>query len=105
MPRIRAKQLPDADIITEAEAKSGNVNLNPVKVKQLVYDSSIDPAGAAIGTRYAMNGSPSLHANFGSPTFAADDILIKNDSGNWVVEYDSSVEGDGAVCWITDDNG
>ncbi len=105
MPRIRAKQLPDSDIITEAEAKSGEVNVNPVKVKKLVFDNTVDPGNDAIGTRYAMYGGPTLNGNFSNPTFDNDDILIKNDSGNWVVDYDSSVEGDGAVCWITNDNG
>jgi hypothetical protein len=43
MPRIRAKQLPDSDIVTEAEAKLGDINTNPVRVKSIVRDASTDP--------------------------------------------------------------
>jgi len=64
-------------------------------------DSSLDPgASPATGARYIITNAASLHANFGTISGLQDNDIVEYDGSQWVVAYDVSVKGEGALVWV-----
>lgn len=63
-------------------------------------DNTLDPgATPATGDRYIINDSANLHANFGAITGVEDGDIVQYDGAAFVVAYDVSVKGEGALVW------
>lgn len=63
-------------------------------------DNTLDPgATPATGARYLITDSANLHANFGTITGVADDDIVQFNGTDFVVAYDVSVAGSGALVW------
>ena len=63
-------------------------------------DNTLDPtATPATGARYLITDSANLHANFGTIAGLGDDDIVQYDGANFVVAYDVSVQGSGALVW------
>lgn len=60
---------------------------------------------AAIGQRYILaSNTSSLHSNWGTITGVDDNDIVQYDGSNWVVAYDVSAQGEGALVWQRNDN-
>lgn len=74
-------------------------------VLDIQTDNTLDPgASPTTGDRYLITNAASLHANFGTITGIADDDIAEYDGANFVVAYDVSVEGEGALVWDRNSN-
>ena len=63
-------------------------------------DATLDPgATPAEGDRYIIGDSAALNANFGTITGVANGDIVEYDSTEFVVIYDVSVQGEGALTW------
>lgn len=64
-------------------------------------DATLDPGvSPATGARYVIEDSAALHANFGSITGVGDDDIVEYDGTDFVVVWDSSVQGEVGFCWV-----
>ncbi|MCS7318164.1 MAG: hypothetical protein NZZ41_07680, partial [Candidatus Dojkabacteria bacterium] len=55
---------------------------------------------AAIGQRYILTANTSsLHSSWGTISGVQDNDIVEFNGTNWVVAYDVSVQGPGALCW------
>lgn len=60
---------------------------------------------AATGQRYILaSNTGSLHANWGTITGVGDNDIVQYNGSAWIVAYDVSVLGEGALVWNRDDN-
>ena len=60
---------------------------------------------AASGQRYILaSNTGSLHANWGTITGVGDGDIVQYNGSAWVVAYDVSVQGEGALVWNRDQN-
>ena len=67
-------------------------------VLDIQVDASLDPgASPTLGDRYILTDTGNLHANFGSISGVQDDDIVEYNGSAFVVAYDVSVEGEGAV--------
>lgn len=74
-------------------------------VLDIQVDTTLDPgASPTTGDRYILVDSGNLHANFGSITGVGDNDIVEYDGSDFVVAYDVSVEGEGALVWDRDSN-
>ena len=65
-------------------------------------DATLDPgASPATGDRYIITDSTNLNANFGTIVNLGDNDIVEYDGTSFVVDYDVSVEGAGALTWNT----
>jgi len=63
-------------------------------------DATLDPgASPTVGDRYIITVAGSLHANFGSISGLANNDIVEYNTGGFVVAYDMSVKGEGAIVW------
>jgi hypothetical protein len=63
-------------------------------------DNTLDPgATPATGARFVVTDSANLHANFGTITGVGDNDIVEYNGTAWVITYDVSVKGEGAICW------
>lgn len=63
-------------------------------------DSTLDPGSSpSEGDRYIITNSADLHTNFGTVTDLADNDIVEYKNSEFVVAYDISVKGEGAVAW------
>ncbi len=68
-------------------------------------DASLDPgASPTTGDRYIITNSGTLHTNFGTITGVEDDDIVQYDGADFVVSYDVSAEGEGALVWDQSEN-
>lgn len=75
-------------------------------VIEVQTDAVLDPgATPTTGDRYIITASGTLHANFGTITGVGDDDIVEYDGADFVVVYDVSAEGAGAIAWSTNDAG
>lgn len=64
-------------------------------------DASLDPgASPTTGARYIITNAANLHANFGTISGLQDNDIVEYDGSQWVVAYDVSVQGEGALAWV-----
>jgi hypothetical protein len=74
-------------------------------VLDVQIDATLDPgASPTTGDRYIITNSASLNANFGTITGVADGDIVEYDGANFVVQYDVSVQGEGALAWDRNSN-
>ena len=74
-------------------------------VLDIQVDATLDPgASPTLGDRYLITNSAALHANFGTITGVGDDDIVQFDGADFVVSYDVSVQGEGALVWDQDSN-
>lgn len=60
---------------------------------------------AALGQRYILaSNTGTLDPAWGTITGVGDNDIVQYDGVNWVVAYDVSVQGEGALVWNRDDN-
>ena len=94
------------DAATKAYVDSAIAGLDfQADVLDVQVDNTLDPgASPTTGDRYIITNSASLHANFGTITGVGDNDIVEYDGANFVVVYDVSVEGSGAIAWSTADS-
>ncbi|OQW46493.1 MAG: hypothetical protein A4S09_16380 [Proteobacteria bacterium SG_bin7] len=79
-------------------------------INALVADASTTSPGtglpaAATGQRYILeSGTGSLHAGWGSISGVGNNDIVEYNGTAWVVAYDVSVLGEGALVWNRDQN-
>lgn len=72
-------------------------------VLDIQVDNTLDPgATPTTGDRYIVADVANLHANFGTITGVGDDDIVQYDGTNFVVVFDVSVAGIGAMVWDID---
>lgn len=72
-------------------------------VLDIQTDATLDPgASPTQGDRYIITDSGALHANFGTITGVGDNDIVGFNGSNFVVSYDVSTEGEGALVWDRD---
>ena len=70
-------------------------------VEDVQVDATLDPGtNPATGTRYIITNSTNLHTNFGTISGLGDNDIVEYDGTSWVVAYDVSVQGEGALVWV-----
>lgn len=68
-------------------------------------DNTLDPgASPAEGDRYIINDAGNLNANFGVIAGLEDDDIVEYRDGAFIVFWDASVNGEGALSWNEADN-
>lgn len=66
-------------------------------------DATLDPgASPTLGDRYIITDAGALHANFGSIAGLEDNDIVQFDGSEFIVAYDVSVQGEGALVWNRD---
>jgi hypothetical protein len=79
-------------------------------IDDLVADASTTAPGAglpaaATGQRYILqSGTSSLATGWGTISGVGDNDIVEYNGSAWVVAYDVSVQGEGALVWNRDDN-
>jgi len=79
-------------------------------INDLVSDASTTAPGAglpaaATGQRYILeSGTGSLAAGWGTISGVGDNDIVEYNGTAWVVSYDVSVQGEGALVWNRDEN-
>lgn len=69
-------------------------------VLDVQVDGTLDPgATPSTGDRYVITNAADLHVHFGAIAGLADNDIVQFDGTAFVVEYDVSVEGEGALAW------
>lgn len=98
------------DAVNKAQLDAAIAGLDFQKdVDDLVADANTTAPGtglpaAALGQRYILESNTgSLHAGWGTIAGVGDSDIVEYDGSDWVVAYDVSVEGDGAIAWSIDD--
>lgn len=93
------------DAATKAYVDSALAGLDfQPDVIEVQEDATLDPGAApTTGDRYILNDTGALHANFGTITGVGDGDIVEYDGADFVVVYDVSVEGSGAIAWSTND--
>lgn len=67
-------------------------------VLDVQVDADLDPALTA-GARYIITNAAALHANFGTIADVANGDIVQYDGEAFVVSYDVSERGTGAIAW------
>jgi len=100
-----ATDLWSADKIgTEIDNALAGLDFQP-DVLDIQTDATLDPgATPSTGDRYIISASATLHANFGTITGIGDDDIVEYNGSAFVVAYDISAEGEGALTWDQDSN-
>jgi len=63
-------------------------------------DTVLDPgAEPTVGDRYIIGDAAALNANFGTISGAENGDIVEYDGTEFVVVYDASVQGEGALAW------
>lgn len=63
-------------------------------------DATLDPgATPTAGDRYVITNAAALHANFGTISGVADNDIVEHDGSAFIVAYDVSAKGEGALAW------
>lgn len=69
-------------------------------VLDVQVDATLDPGAApAVGDRYIITDAGNLHAHFGTIAGVANNDIVEFDGSAFVVEYDVSSAGPGALAW------
>jgi hypothetical protein len=96
-----APTINSVEIATQAYVDSAVTGLDfQADVLDKQVDGTLDPgATPTTGDRYIVTDTGTLHANFGTITGVGDNDIVEYDGANFVVAYDVSVEGEGAITW------
>lgn len=89
---------------SEIDAAISGMDFQP-DVLDIQTDATLDPgASPATGARYIITVASTLHANFGTITGVANNDIVEYNGAAFVVSYDVSVAGEGALVWDRDSN-
>ena len=95
-------------IATTAFVKNAmDVAISGLDFQADVLDKQIDDTLApslVAGARYIISNASSLHADFGSPAGLANGDIVQYSGSAFVVAYDVSVQGEGALVWNRQSN-
>jgi len=93
------------DAVTLAQLQAAVSGLDfQADVLNTQTDATLDPGTPNTGDRYTITDAAALHANFGTITGVANGDIVQYDGADFVVSYDVSVEGAGAIAWDTANN-
>jgi len=92
------------DAVRQTDLDSAVTGLDfQADVDDIQTDGTLDPgASPSTGDRYIVTDTATLHANFGTITGVENNDIVEYDGADFVVEYDVSVEGPGALVWDLD---
>lgn len=95
------------DAVTKAYVDTALAGLDfQADVLSIQTDNTLDPGAApAMGDRYILTDIANLHANFGSISGVGDDDIVQYNGSAWVISYDVSSKGEGAIAWDRNNNG
>lgn len=65
-------------------------------------DATLDVTGAVEGDRYIIGNASDLHASFGTIAGVENGDIVEYDGSEFVVVYDVSASGEGAITWNRD---
>lgn len=106
-----AQAINPADAVNLAQLEAYVAGLDfQADVDAYVADASTTSPGnglpaAATGQRYILaSGTSSLDAGWGAISGVGDNDIVQYNGTSWVVAYDVSVEGEGALVWNRTDN-
>jgi hypothetical protein len=86
-------------INSEIESAISGMDFQP-DVLDIQTDATLDPgASPAAGARYIITVASTLHANFGTITGLGNNDIVEYNGTAFVVSYDVSVAGEGALTW------
>jgi hypothetical protein len=90
----------------KAAVESGLTGLDfQPDVLDIQVDAILDPGTTPTnGDRYIITDSAALNANFGTITGVENGDIVEYDLVNFVVKYDVSVQGEGALVWDRNSN-
>lgn len=71
-------------------------------VKDVQVDSTLEPAAPVAGDRYLITDAGNMHAGFGAIAGIGNGDIVVYDGTKFVVAYDVSVQGEGALTWVQD---
>jgi len=72
-------------------------------VLDIQEDDTLNPgASPTLGDRYILIDTGNLHANFGTITGVGDNDIVEYAGSEFIVAYDVSVRGEGALVWDRD---
>ncbi len=88
------------DAVTLSQLQSSMAGLDfQADVLNTQTDATLDPGAPSSGDRYIITDSTSLHTNFGTITGIGDGDIVEYDGSDFVVAYDVSAQGEGALVW------
>jgi hypothetical protein len=95
-----------SDVVNKGYFDAALVGLDfQADVDGIQTDNTLDPgATPATGVRYIITDSGNLHANFGTISGVGDNDIVEYNGSAFVVAYDVSVQGEGAITWDTASN-
>ena len=90
------------DAVTLSQLETALAGLDfQADVLDVQVDNTLDPgASPATGARYIVTASGNLHVNFGTITGVGDNDIVEYDGVDWIVSYDVTVQGEGAIAWV-----
>lgn len=90
-----------SDAVTKGYFDAAMVGLDfQADVNGVQVDNTLDPgASPATGDRYIIKDSANLNANFGTIAGVGDGDIVEYNGSAFIVVYDVSVQGSGALCW------
>lgn len=96
----------DAVNYAQLQAAMAGLDFQP-DVDAYVADGATEYPGtglpaAATGQRYIIADTSALDAAWGTITGVGDNDIVQYDGSDWVVAYDVSVQGEGAIAWNRD---
>jgi len=88
------------DAVTLAQLQSAVSGLDfQADVLNTQTDATLDPGTPNTGDRYIITDSATLHANFGTIAGIGNGDIVQYDGTDFVVSYDVSTAGAGALAW------
>ena len=74
-------------------------------ILNIQVDATLNPGSSpTTGDRYILTNTGALHANFGSISGVANNDIVEYNGSAFVVAYDVSAQGEGALVWNRNDN-
>ncbi len=98
----------DAVNLSQLDAALAGLDFQP-DVDAFVADGAAQSPGnglpaAALGQRYIIADTSALDGAWGSISGVGDNDIVQYNGTNWVVAYDVSVQGEGALVWDRGEN-
>lgn len=99
----------DAVNLSQLDAALAGLDFQPDVHASVADATSVAPGvglpAAASGQRYILESNTgSLHANWGTISGVGNGDIVQYNGSAWVVAYDVSVKGEGALVWNRDQN-
>lgn len=94
------------DAVTKAQLDAAVAGLDfQADVLNIQTDDTLDPGATPTeGDRYIITNASNLNTNFGTITGLANNDIVEYQTSAFVVVYDVSVQGEGALVWDRNSN-